>query len=972
MTDPDNMDDRAPETGPNEAHIGQSDNPRDTTPSQGPPGTPGPSNGPGGRLSERDVDWHVRVLTENGLALIPLEEKDEEPFEFKKPAGGEQGQWRTRPALTREQAVHYLRNDNTAIGARVGENGLLDIDIDLKKLRTTRDNQPAHVGFDMEAAGRMILARCPLTSFVFGRDQYPVSHALYRTAAPFTNENIKLNDGREIIELRGLSKQGKVGLQTVMPPSRHRRGSQERRSWSSQQMESARRSGGVPILPVLDEKGLDELRTGLKEGVAILQLTMCWPFGNAHAYCLALAGWLAKAEWNEEDTLAFIWEVKQLAGAGGQSEYRVLAQRVESTFKQYQQGNQVSGWIALEGFCGASVMKHVGTLLDIDSDDGVVGNSTLLDIKDEACRLAILHQLRDANLMFVSGNVGVRITEMPAHDIMRYHERHKIDVPKTQLLMSTLAEIPLANLINKHVPLHKTKRAPTGKLKRRRVDIGSADAKWLLSGTEFGSIHHDLNPILGISPVPLMSNTGALTADPGYSGTHMMWVSWGGEALDVPTHPTEDDAKNAVQALNDALLLTFSFDEWWERDEATRKNVLHADWNEDGKEMRKPLNRIAAIGGLMTAVLRPGLTRAPYLAVTSPQARTGKNLLMDTFSHLSLRAKPVQVSLGDGAEEHAKRIPHALALGSAFLCFTNVDGKLASADLEAYATDGEVRIRLFGTTEGERLVHNRGVVGFTGNQSDMPPALIKRCLRIVLNAHHENPEERSFEGKESPPIIALRERPKLLSHVFTIARWWCQNRKTLKDRVKGVADGSFEDWTDMVRRPLMALTGVDIDGTIKEAMQASSSVVEERRIITSLWNWAKAHPEPLKKDRTPTAEDTPGVETVTFTIAWLREQLLKSREFDDMDDTEKELYRVLEDLNLASREKMGIFSSKRLAPLNKRVIDGYELTMQASGRVNTYTIQRRGTPPAAGDEEGRPAVNIEDARKGDVPPAWGD
>lgn len=63
----------------------------------------------------------------------------------------------------------------------------------------------------------------PKTGFGFGRPSKPIGHAFYTTSAPVVSKKFEDVDGTTIVELRGAKADGSVGLQTMLPPSAHRR-----------------------------------------------------------------------------------------------------------------------------------------------------------------------------------------------------------------------------------------------------------------------------------------------------------------------------------------------------------------------------------------------------------------------------------------------------------------------------------------------------------------------------------------------------------------------------------------------------------------------------------------------------------------------------------------------------------------------------------------------------------------------------
>ena len=113
-----------------------------------------------------------------------------------------------RLEITIEGASQYFNGASQNIGVLLGDNfGSTDVDCDCP---------------EAIAAARELL---PETGLIFGRQSKPFSHFFYRSDPPVrTAQFIDPMDQSTIVELRGLSSDGTIGLQTVVPPSIHETG----------------------------------------------------------------------------------------------------------------------------------------------------------------------------------------------------------------------------------------------------------------------------------------------------------------------------------------------------------------------------------------------------------------------------------------------------------------------------------------------------------------------------------------------------------------------------------------------------------------------------------------------------------------------------------------------------------------------------------------------------------------------------
>ena len=113
-----------------------------------------------------------------------------------------------RLQLTADVAPQYFSDQAQNIGVLLGDQyGSTDIDCDCPEAIT---------------AARGLL---PETGLIFGRESKPFSHYLYRSDPPLQTQQFHDPlDHATLIELRGLSADGTIGLQTIVPPGVHQTG----------------------------------------------------------------------------------------------------------------------------------------------------------------------------------------------------------------------------------------------------------------------------------------------------------------------------------------------------------------------------------------------------------------------------------------------------------------------------------------------------------------------------------------------------------------------------------------------------------------------------------------------------------------------------------------------------------------------------------------------------------------------------
>ncbi|MBZ5643434.1 MAG: DUF3987 domain-containing protein [Acidobacteriia bacterium] len=189
----------------------------------------------------------------------------------------------------------------------------------------------------------------PNTSSVFGRASKPRSHRLYRVSP--SPHYLKFEDprrgrsvsGNTIIELR------QDGHQTLFPPSE---ADGEIRVWCQD---------GDP--PLVDEAILSRAVARL---AAASLLVRYWPESGRHEARMALGGGLARAGWSEDDVIAFVQNVVQVAQPDDHEAYGKVIGDTHAAFRKLRVGEPITGIPRLAGLVGEMVGQRVREWLDLD------------------------------------------------------------------------------------------------------------------------------------------------------------------------------------------------------------------------------------------------------------------------------------------------------------------------------------------------------------------------------------------------------------------------------------------------------------------------------------------------------------------------------------------------------------------------------------------------------------------------------
>jgi putative DNA primase/helicase len=254
------------------------------------------------RIDMTPLDAAVAWI-QKGFSPVPI------PHRSKRPVIP---QWE-RLQITVDMASRYFDGDKQNIGLLLGDRfGSTDVDCDCPEAMT---------------AARELL---PETGMVFGRQSKPFSHYFYRSDPPVHTAQFRDPlDRSMIVELRGLSSDGSVGLQTVVPPSVHEAG------------ESIQFETGFDGAPTNIEA--DVLVSAVQRVAAAALFARHWPAqGSRHHAFLALAGVLARAQWSLDDAKAFHRVIYRCLWPADPNEGTADAE-VQSTFEKHSTGSDITG-----------------------------------------------------------------------------------------------------------------------------------------------------------------------------------------------------------------------------------------------------------------------------------------------------------------------------------------------------------------------------------------------------------------------------------------------------------------------------------------------------------------------------------------------------------------------------------------------------------------------------------------------------
>ncbi len=210
----------------------------------------------------------------------------------------------------------------------------------------------------------------------------------------------------------------------------------------------------------------------------------------------------------------------------------------------------------------------------------------------------------------------------------------------------------------------------------------------------------------------------------------------------------------------------------------------------------KDADLAAAVAYPLTAILRDRIAGpVPLFKFEAPEHGTGKSLLCEVLTHI-FSTRPSIYGMPSEEEETRKQITSALIRMPPVIIWDNVY-KMESGYLKKALSEPEWTDRLLGRNR-EITIPIRTVWAATVNNPVMSRELLRRSVRVRINAHVENPEDRSG-WRHDLPHYAKENRAVLLS------AWVALARAGLEESTNGLPRmGRYESWVKTVGSSLAA------------------------------------------------------------------------------------------------------------------------------------------------------------------------
>jgi hypothetical protein len=312
-------------------------------------------------------------------------------------------------------------------------------------------------------------------------------------------------------------------------------------------------------------------------------------------------------------------------------------------------------------------------------------------------------------------------------------------------------------------------RKTTGNGRTKRIDPPKNVIQHVLNGGRLNS----LNNLVGTVSQPFLRPDGSLVTTERYDKKTQLYASFDAGQYTVPEHPTEADAKGALDELND-ILAEFPFDQ--------------------------PHDRSAALAGILTATVRASLPTAPMFHVTANTPGSGKSFLCSLFWLFATEQSQEPASFPSTSDECEKLLLGLLSKSPAVIEFDNLTGDLVPhAKLCTALSSPSISGRILGANN-IRTVSTRSLFLSSGNNVVPLRDLTRRVLTVTFRSLEETPALRKFDNPNLLDEVKMN-RERYVSLALTIIRAFVES----DEEVDAKPFGSYSGWTHWCRKPLIWL-----------------------------------------------------------------------------------------------------------------------------------------------------------------------
>lgn len=398
--------------------------------------------------------------------------------------------------------------------------------------------------------------------------------------------------------------------------------------------------------------------------------------------------------------------------------------------------------------------------------------------------------------------------------------------------------------------------------------------------------------------VPTIRKDGSILEYPGYDEQSELFLINNMKSLPIPESPTREDALEALKIF-DPILVNFKL---------------------------APMDRSVFLAAALTSLVRQNFTAAPLFGITAPVKGSGKTLLANVIHLIATGSHVIPMGEGHNNEESDKQIYATLREANPVIVIDNISKGIDSNILCAIltASGGSYKGRPLGKSDMENV---NAIVTWlvTGNNIRIKSEMADRVLMCTINLENEKPRARPKSSFEVPRLIEhiMDNRAEIVQALLTMIKAYHIAGHPEQD-IPNM--GTFEDWSNWIRNPLVWLGEADPYDTIKEIEDNDPERDWQQRLIIywkELFGYNQIKVSYIMRKCNQAIEDEKNFAT----------------EDDKTDNPSYELAQAftegISDWTHLNNQTVGILLSK----IQNRVIDGYKLIKSKSKSKGSVTWQ---------------------------------
>lgn len=313
------------------------------------------------------------------------------------------------------------------------------------------------------------------------------------------------------------------------------------------------------------------------------------------------------------------------------------------------------------------------------------------------------------------------------------------------------------------------------------------------------SAHKSLKTVRGLARQPHFRADGTLCDVPAYDTASQIYGAFQPGEFSVPSKPTRQDAEAALAKLMN-LISGFRF-------------VAERD-------------RVVALAGMLTGAIRSSLPTAPLFHTRATQAGSGKTTLAKLQAAFCSPDAPQAATYSTDPIEAAKQILALLASGPSVINFDNLTSDMKDHPVMcSMLTEERIQGRILGFTKTVTC-STRVLVLATGNNVAPIGDLTRRSLVCDINPKTEHAFQIHYDF--DPMEVMQKNRGDYVSAALTIIR---AHHVAGKPHTACQPFGSFQEWSNMVRQPLLWLGLPDPTESVREAAEADPELSQLTELV---------------------------------------------------------------------------------------------------------------------------------------------